>query len=100
MSFYFRHLCELFDTIDGSGTKSPGNISVVIRTWFDEHDADIPRHGPGAVAFLSCLFPERRPDRVLGVHKSDLERIIQSAHGLGQTRMNELQCWIISEEGV
>lgn len=50
MSFYFRHLCELFDTINGSGTKSPGNISVVIHTWFDEHDADIPRHGPGAVA--------------------------------------------------
>ena len=88
MSFCFRHICELFDTI-----KSPGNIGAVVHTWFDEHDADIPRHGPGAVAFLSCLFPEHRPDRVLGLYQSDLEPIIQSAHGLGQTRMKELQCW-------
>jgi DNA ligase 4 len=76
MSFYFRHICELFDTIDGSCAKSPENIGAAVHTWFDEYDADIPRHGPDAVAFLSCLFPERRPDRVLGVHKSDLEPII------------------------
>jgi hypothetical protein len=56
ISFYFRHICELFDTIDGSRAKSPGNIGAAVHTWFDEHDADIPRHGPGAVAFLSCLL--------------------------------------------
>ena len=61
MSFYFRHLCELFDTINGSGTKSPGNISVVIHTWFDEHDADIPRHGPEAVA--EDVLPDRTAGR-------------------------------------
>jgi DNA ligase 4 len=83
MLFYFRHLCKLFDTIDGLGIKNLGNISIVIHTWFDEHNAHIPRYGPGAIAFLSCLFPERRLDRVLEVYKSDLERIIQSAHGLG-----------------
>jgi DNA ligase N terminus len=89
MSFYFRHLYELFDTINGSGTKSPGKISVVIHTWFDKYDVDIPR----PMVFSSFLFPECRTDRVLRVHKSDFERIIQSAYGLGQTCINELQCW-------
>ena len=93
MSFNFRYLCELFETIDGSRGKSPGHINVAVHTWFDEHDADVPRHGPGAVTFLSCLFPERRPDRVLGVHEKDLEHIIQKAHRLGLIHMKELQCW-------
>ena len=42
---------------------------------------------------MSCLFPERRVDRTLGVYERDLEPIVQSAPGLGQTRMKELQCW-------
>jgi hypothetical protein len=42
MSFSFRHICELFDTTDGSRAKSPGNIGAAVHTWFDEHDADIP----------------------------------------------------------
>jgi DNA ligase-4 len=28
-----------------------------ILAWFNKHNAIIPRHGPEALAFLSCLFP-------------------------------------------
>ena len=42
--------------VDGSHAKSPGSIGAAVHTWFDEHDAYIPRYGPGAVAFLSCLL--------------------------------------------
>ena len=91
ISFHFRHLCELFNIVDRLQAKKPDNISVAIHTWFDGHDAGIPRFGPGAVAFLSCLLPERRSDRVLGVCQRDLEPVIPSAHGLGHTHMKELQ---------
>lgn len=76
MSFYFRHLYKLFDIINDSSIKNSGNISIIIHTWFDEHDAYIPWHELEIIAFLSCLFLERWLDRVLRVHKSDLERII------------------------
>ena len=93
MLLHFRCLCELFDIVDGLRAKGSRIDILAIYKWFNKHETDISRLGPDAVAFLSCLFPEYRPDRVLGVRQRDLERIIQSAHGLGQTRMSELQCW-------
>ena len=53
----------------------------------------IPRKGPEAVAFLSCLFPERRADRVYGLQERRLEGILKGGLGLGATGMKELLRW-------
>ena len=55
------------------------------------------RQGPEAVAFLSCLFPERRPDRVFSLRIGQLENIIQRAQRLGSSRMKDLQNWKTSD---
>jgi DNA ligase 4 len=62
-------------------------------SWFKQHDGKIPRHGSAAVAFLSCLFPERRADRVYNVQEKRLEKIIGRILGLGTTRLNHLGSW-------
>jgi DNA ligase 4 len=61
-----------------------------VVAWFNKHDQIIPRKGPEAVAFLSCLFPERRPDRVFNLQEKRLEAIIQQAQCLGATRLKDL----------
>jgi len=99
MPFPFSLLCELLDGLDENRTKSSirGNIleldTKAVVTWFNKHNGIIPRRGPEAVAFLSCVFPERRPDRVFGLRVGQLERIIQRAQGLGSSRMVDLQKW-------
>ncbi|KAF5132935.1 DNA ligase 4 [Metarhizium anisopliae] len=72
-------------------TQEANERSLV--AWFNKHGSIIPRRGPEAVAFLSCLFPERRPDRVFGLSRRRLEYIIQEAQCLGVSRLKELQRW-------
>jgi DNA ligase 4 len=55
------------------------------------YDRVISCHGLEAVAFLSCLFPVRRPDRVLNLQERRLEPIIKRALGLVTARLKELQ---------
>lgn len=97
MTFPFRFICELLERLE---IKSAGPLNTdrlrgsdagIIPTWFQKHSSAIPRQGPGAIAFLSCLFPERRPDRVFGLKERQLEHIIRRAHCLGSSRMVELQ---------
>jgi DNA ligase 4 len=68
------------------------NTRTVVA-WFNKHDRIIPRKGPEAVAFLSCLFPEHRPDRVFNIQEKRLETIIQQAQCRGATRLKDLQNW-------
>ncbi|KAH7124304.1 hypothetical protein EDB81DRAFT_912433 [Dactylonectria macrodidyma] len=85
MPFPFRLLCDLLERLERNARRSSSidrtqeRDTLTILTWFNEHNAIIPRRGPEAVAFLSCLFPERRPDRCLG-----------------SSRMKDLQRWKIS----
>ena len=51
----------------------------ILNAWFDKHDAIIPRQGSEAVAFLSCMFPERRADQVYNLREAKLEVIVQRA---------------------
>jgi DNA ligase 4 len=93
MSFKFCNVCELFDRLEGLREKTLEHSVAAVHAWFDKHESSIPRHGPAAVAFLSCLFPERRVDRVFGLKEKQLEAIIKHALGLGSTRLKELQQW-------
>ncbi|KAH7114682.1 hypothetical protein EDB81DRAFT_873452 [Dactylonectria macrodidyma] len=99
MPFPFRLLCDLLGRLERNARRSSSidriqeRDTVTILAWFNEHNAIIPRRGPEAVAFLSCLFPERRPDRVFGLQERQLEGIIQRAQCLGSSRMKDLQRW-------
>jgi DNA ligase-4 len=100
MAFKFRWLCDLLQKLEqnraskacaASRTVDP-DLRVIV-TWFNKHHAHIPRHGDGAVAFLSCLFPERRPDRVYNLQRKRLASMFGRSLGLGIGRMKELNSW-------
>jgi DNA ligase 4 len=100
MCFKFSLLCHLLNGLERNRENSRLSASKVVdldtqrvRSWFNDHDRVIPQHGPEAVAFLSCLFPERRTDRVFELQERRLEPIIKQALGLGATRLKELQSW-------
>ena len=100
MAFKFRWLCDLLQKLEqnrlskasaASRTVNPDN--QVLVTWFNKHHAQIPRSGEDAVAFLSCMFPERRPDRVYSLQRKRLASTFGRSLGLGTGRMKELNSW-------
>lgn len=100
MPFKFRHLCDLLQSLDENRVKKKATSALakrsdipIIISWFNKHDRQIPRHGSAAVAFLSCLFPERRADRVYNVQEKRLEMIIGRTLGLSTIRMKHLRSW-------
>ena len=100
MPFTFRLLCDLLNELDHNRVyKSTTTVQIqrlnaqTVVAWFNKHDRIILRKGLEAVAFLSCLFPERRPDRVFNLQEKSLETIIQQAQCLGVTRLKDLQNW-------
>ena len=103
MPIPFNSVFDLLNKLEKNRTKSWSNGKIqdldarTIAAWFNKYNDIIPRRGPQAVAFLSCLFPERRPDRVFGLQVRRLETIIQRAQCLGSTRMKDLQSWRTSD---
>ncbi|KFA54356.1 hypothetical protein S40293_10070 [Stachybotrys chartarum IBT 40293] len=98
MSFPFTLLCDLLNRLETiPKSSSVDRIQEIqartVVSWFYKHDEAIPRRGSEAIAFLSCLFPERRPDRVFGLSAMQLEKIIEQAQCLGSSRMKDLQRW-------
>jgi DNA ligase 4 len=100
MRFKFSYLCDLLQALDDNRVKKKASHSrakdtdgAIIISWFNKHHSIIPRHGPPAVAFLSCMFPERRADRVYNTQEKRLERIIGRTLFLSTTRMAHLASW-------
>ncbi len=100
MAFKFRWLCELLQDLEKNRlkkataeTQSANPDAQVIVAWFNRHHAQIPRHGEAAIAVLSCLFPERRPDRVYSLQRKRLASIFGRSLGLGTCRMKKLNSW-------
>jgi DNA ligase N terminus len=90
MSLEFRVVCALFERLQQSYPGNQLTRDAIVRTWFREHDSNLPRRGTGGIALLSCVFPEWRPDRVFGLREKRLERIVVKALGLGVGRVYEL----------
>ena len=96
MPFPFRLLCDLLNELDqnraNSSMKTIQHLNTrTVVAWFNKHNRIIPRRGPGAVAFLSYLFPERRPDRVFNIQEKRFETIIRQAQCLGASRLKDFQ---------
>jgi DNA ligase-4 len=100
MAFKFRWLCDLLQTLEhnrlnkaSTAARTVNPDTQIIVTWFNKHNAQIPRSGEPAIAFLSCMFPERRPDRVYSLQRRRLASTFGRSLGLGTGRMKELNSW-------
>lgn len=80
-SLEFQRECQLFETL--SRSTSQHQNKNIIQVWFQQHDAVIDRKGPGSLALLSCLLPEKRADRIYGLSRARLESFITESQGFG-----------------
>ncbi|PYH46284.1 ATP dependent DNA ligase domain protein [Aspergillus saccharolyticus JOP 1030-1] len=100
MGFKFTYLCDLLSSLEDNkflkatheARASDPDVRTVTR-WFAQHGKQIRGHGTDLLALLSCMFPERRPDRVYSLQESSLARIIARCLLLGFSRREELDRW-------
>lgn len=100
MGFKFTLLCDLLSNLDDSKTAKAStaarNQNPDIRTvaqWFSRYERTIHHAETDRVALLSCMFPEKRTDRVYWLQAMQLSRIIGRCLGLGSSRLSELNRW-------
>ena len=100
MGFRFSSLVELLEDLERNRFRKASNASksvnpdhAIIIQWFNRHDAKIKRTQDEGVAFLSCLFPERRPDRCFNMQETRLASVFGRIYQLGTARLNELRAW-------
>ncbi|KAJ5853392.1 hypothetical protein N7534_005935 [Penicillium rubens] len=100
MGFKFTFLCDLLTSLDDSRTAKAStaakNDNPDIRTvaqWFSRHGRTIHNANTDRVALLSCMFPEKRTDRVYWLQATQLSRVIGRCLGLGSSRLSELNRW-------
>lgn len=98
--FKFERLCELFDKLDGARKEkvltSNRNVDLdhkCTTTWFNKYGREIARHGPSAVAFLSCILPERLPQRTYGMREVRLVKVLARIWNLPNRCIKPLQEW-------
>ena len=89
MPLQFFDVCQLFEQLSSSRDLQGRERSL--HEWFERHNSAIGRRGASALALLSCLFPEKRADRVYGLRPEQLECIVTKAACLGHTRVAELR---------
>lgn len=100
MGFKFAYFCDLLSQLESarvaqatsSAKRIDPDVSVVTR-WFDRHQKQIHGGRTDRLAFLSCLFPERRPDRVYGLREASLVKVIGRCLLLGASRKQQLDRW-------
>ncbi|KAJ5602420.1 hypothetical protein N7537_005376 [Penicillium hordei] len=100
MGFKFTLLCDLLSNLDDNKTAKAStaarNQNPDIRTvaqWFSRHERTIHHAKTDRVALLSCMFPEKRTDRVYWLQAMQLSRVIGRCLGLGSSRLSELNRW-------
>ena len=100
MGFKFTYLCDLLAQLESarvakvasSANRIDPDVSVVTQ-WFDRHQKQIHDGRTDRLALLSCLFPERRPDRVYGLQEPSLVKVIGRCLLLGASRKQQLDQW-------
>ncbi|KAK5284109.1 hypothetical protein LTR43_011291, partial [Exophiala xenobiotica] len=89
MSLQFLDICQLFEQLSSLRDLESRQLSV--QEWFEQHQSHIRRRGPPALALLSCLFPEKRADRVYALRTQQLEHMVTKTACLGHARVSELR---------
>jgi len=100
MGFKFAFLGDLLSSLEANRTakaaltirKDEPDFQTIAK-WFTRHDRHINHPETNRLALLSCMFPERRPDRVYWLQATSLTRVIGRCLGLGSSRISELDQW-------
>lgn len=95
MGFKFSFLCDLLSDLDDHrlAVNKDGPDTRIIRQWFARHDRHIHNANTDRLALLSCMFPEKRTDRVYWLQATSLARVTARCLGLGSSRLAELDQW-------
>ncbi|OKL64181.1 hypothetical protein UA08_00530 [Talaromyces atroroseus] len=106
MGFRFSYVCDLLSSLEGnrlskatSAARARNPDFCTISSWCLNHSQRIHDKGTDLLALLSCLFPDKRPDRVYWLQHASLARIIGRCLYLGASRLKDLSRWQISGSG-
>lgn len=105
MGFKFTFICDLLSGLEENRTVKASTAARAdnpdIRTvskWFAQHEKHLRHKDTDQLAVLSCLFPEKLPDRVYWLQHASLARVIGRCLLLGLSRREELERWRVSRE--
>ena len=98
MAFKFALLCDLLERLEDNRVKKclpearcRDLDRETIVHWFNQHSPNVSRKGDSGIAFLSCLFPERRVDRVYGLRERKLSFTLGRCLRLGVQRRAQFE---------
>lgn len=99
MGFKFSFLCDLLSSLEENriakvtaADKDTPDIRSISQ-WFSRHERHIHHPETDTLALLSCMFPEKRPDRVYWLQATSLARVIGRCLGLGSSRLSDMDQW-------
>jgi DNA ligase-4 len=99
MGFKFSFLCDLLSSLEDNqiakvtaANKDTPDFRSIAQ-WFHRHERHIHHPDMDRLALLSCLFPEKRPDRVYWLQATSLARVIGRCLGLGSSRLSDMDQW-------
>ncbi|KAJ5586700.1 ATP dependent DNA ligase domain protein [Penicillium hispanicum] len=103
MGFKFAFLCDLLSSLEANATAKAATAAHkdgpdyrTIAQWVSRHQRHIHHPDTDRLALLSCMFPEKRTDRVYWLGATSLARVIGRCLGLGSSRLSELDRWRFS----
>lgn len=105
MGFKFTYICDLLSSLEENRTVKASTTARAdnpdfraVSKWFARHDKHLHSRDTNQLAVLSCLFPEKLPDRVYCLQHASLARVIGRCLLLGLSRREELERWRVSGE--
>ncbi|KAF9891477.1 hypothetical protein FE257_003943 [Aspergillus nanangensis] len=100
MGFKFAYLCDLLSALEGNQfikvsteARNTNPDGRVVSQWFHQHGKRLRNKDTNQLALLSCMFPEKRTDRVYWLQDTSLTRVIGRCLLLGSSRREELDRW-------
>ncbi|KAJ6007435.1 hypothetical protein N7540_011411 [Penicillium herquei] len=99
MGFKFALLGDLLSSLEDNRVVNATSVRKgepdfqTISKWFARNSSHINHPNTDKLALLSCMFPEKRTDRVFWLQAASLARVIGRCLGLGSSRLSELEQW-------
>ena len=98
MGFKFSYVCDLLSQLESNripkATTAAKRIDpdfLTVTNWFNRHSKHIHDGKTDRLALLSCVFPQKRPDRVYGLREYSLANVISRSLLLGMSRVQDLE---------